>query len=356
MGEKLTPARVDGKPNQIGTTQIPALRTAGRRICPRRTFCWSPRRSGPNLPARFTQQPNHCIMDLIFNCPKCGQELEVDASGAGEEINCPSCNQTIRIPESGPVTAASPSAAASAAAAPATGNWAAAAQQAGQAGAIGSSAAAKIEMHLKVPVRSTRGETLIAKPSVPLEAAARTSDRQLQVKCIRHVDCVEVGHDRFDETVSNFLAKIGEANMVSITTLAYSHIDISSQKQLTDYGVMILWQGLRERPPRRGLKARQDGKTAARCWSRSGHCNRAFQSNDYGGARPATSPRSLRPGNLQLRFRATFVSWPHSPDPGPLPKTHGEPERKPASRTRVKSHLNQIVVGCFHLWRLSSSA
>jgi hypothetical protein len=179
-------------------------------------------------------------MDLIFNCPKCGQELEVDASGAGEEINCPSCSQTIRIPESGAVTEASP-AAASSAAAPATGSWAAAAQQA--AGAIGSSAAAKVEMHLKVPVRTTRGETLIAKPSVPLDAAAKTSDRQLHVKCIRHVDCVEVGHDRFDETVTNFLGKIGEVNMVSITTIAYSHIDISSQKLLTDYGVMILYRG-----------------------------------------------------------------------------------------------------------------
>jgi len=175
-------------------------------------------------------------MDLIFNCPKCGQELEVDASGAGEEINCPSCSQTIRIPESAPVTETPPPVGA----APATGSWAAAAQQA--AGAIATSAAAKVEMHLKVPVRSTRGETLIAKPSVPLEAAAKTSDRQLHVKCIRHVDCVEVGHDRFDETVTNFLGKIGEVNMVSMTTIAYSHIDISSQKLLTDYGVMIVYR------------------------------------------------------------------------------------------------------------------
>jgi DNA-directed RNA polymerase subunit RPC12/RpoP len=174
-------------------------------------------------------------MDLIFNCPKCGQELEVDASGAGEEITCPSCSQIIRIPENAPVAATPP-----ADGAPAAGSWAAAAQQA--AGAISTSAAAKVEMHLKVPVRSTRGETLIAKPSVPLEAAAKTSDRQLHVKCIRHVDCVEVGHDRFDETVTNFLGKIGEVNMVSITTLAYSHIDISSQKLLTDYGVMILYR------------------------------------------------------------------------------------------------------------------
>ena len=64
----------------------------------------------------------------------------------------------------------------------------------------------------------------------------------MRVKCIRHVDCVEVGHDRFDEMVSQFLGKIGEQNLVSITTIAYSHIDISSQKLLTDYGVMIVYK------------------------------------------------------------------------------------------------------------------
>ncbi len=37
-------------------------------------------------------------MDVIFNCPKCEQELAVDASGAGSEINCPSCGQSIVIP------------------------------------------------------------------------------------------------------------------------------------------------------------------------------------------------------------------------------------------------------------------
>ena len=38
-------------------------------------------------------------MDLIFNCPKCGQELEVDATGAGQEIECPSCEAQIQIPD-----------------------------------------------------------------------------------------------------------------------------------------------------------------------------------------------------------------------------------------------------------------
>ena len=89
-----------------------------------------------------------------------------------------------------------------------------------------------------MPVRTAAaGERLIAKPLPPLEVAAKESDRHLRVKCIRHVDCVEVGHDRFDQVVTSFLSKIGDTNLVSITTIAYSHIDISSQKLLTDYGV-----------------------------------------------------------------------------------------------------------------------
>jgi hypothetical protein len=175
-------------------------------------------------------------MDLVFNCPNCDQELEVDASGAGEEINCPACGKTIRIPEP---NAAGVSTAPAAAAAPAevVGSW-------GQPKhAIASSAAAKVEKHLKVPVHAVPTEKLIAKPLVPLEVAAKESDRQLRVKCIRHIDCVEVGHDKFDEIVTNFLGKIGEQNLVSITTLSYSMIDISSQKLLTDFGVMIVYRG-----------------------------------------------------------------------------------------------------------------
>jgi len=40
-------------------------------------------------------------MDIIFNCPKCEQELEVDVTGSGSEIDCPSCGETIHIPTPG---------------------------------------------------------------------------------------------------------------------------------------------------------------------------------------------------------------------------------------------------------------
>ncbi len=94
-----------------------------------------------------------------------------------------------------------------------------------------------------MPVRSAPSERLIGKPLPPLEVAAKDSDKKLRVKTIKHTDCVEVGRDRFDEVVSEFLIKIGETNVVSITTLTYSHLDIGSQKIITDFGVMIVFRG-----------------------------------------------------------------------------------------------------------------
>ena len=108
---------------------------------------------------------------------------------------------------------------------------------------IATSAAAKIEMHLKVPVRATPSESLIAKPLPPLEVAAKESDKKVRIKSIRHTDCIEVGHDRFDEVVSSFLGKVGEANIISINSLTYTHLDIGSQKLMTEYAVLIVYRG-----------------------------------------------------------------------------------------------------------------
>ena len=180
------------------------------------------------------------ILAIIFNCPNCEQELEVDASGAGSEIECPSCEETITIPQPGTKGTRtngtdSPRGLPTFAGTPAEGM--------NPANPISTSAAAKVEMHLKVPVRKT-SESLIAKPkAVSLEAIAKNADKQMRVKTIRHTDCIEVGHDKFDEFVTNFLQKIGEINVVSITPLAYTHIDIGSQKLLTDYAVMIVYKG-----------------------------------------------------------------------------------------------------------------
>lgn len=172
-------------------------------------------------------------MDVIFNCPHCEQELEVDASGAGSQIECPSCGETITIPQPEAGMIKPPVGVQSTPAAP---------DRAHPVNPIASSAAAKVEMHLKVDSNKSAG-MLITKAPVPLEVAAKESDKKMRVKTIRHTDCIEVGHDKFDEVVTNFLIKIGEHNVISLTPLSYTHLDIGTQKLLTDFAVMIVYRG-----------------------------------------------------------------------------------------------------------------
>lgn len=166
-------------------------------------------------------------MDIIFNCPKCEQELAVDSSGAGSEITCPSCAEKIVIP----------------AAPPATAPLLPSHDPAHPVNPIASSAAAKVEMHLKVPEHNEPTASLIRKSNKPLEVTAKESDKKLKVKTIRHTDCIEVGHDRFDEVVTEFLQRVGETHIVSVNSLTYTHLDIGSQKLMTDYAVMVLYRG-----------------------------------------------------------------------------------------------------------------
>jgi uncharacterized protein YbaR (Trm112 family) len=170
----------------------------------------------------FLQSPvpkGNLIMDLVFNCPNCEQELAVDPSGAGSEIECPSCGNMLLVPDAIP-------------------------QNLRSLNPMAASAAAREEKHFSVPVHSAPSESLIQKPLTPLDVAAvRDSEHKLRIKSIRRTDCAEVGKDRFDEVVTDFLQKIGEANIVSINTITYTHLDIGSQKLLTDYGVLIVYKG-----------------------------------------------------------------------------------------------------------------
>ncbi len=169
-------------------------------------------------------------MDIVFDCPHCEQELAVDSSGAGSEIQCPSCHETITIPAQS--TKAMPASAAAEAPVPGL-----------QPSAINSSAAAKVEMHLKVPVRTTPGETLIVKPKPPLEAVVRGAGKQIRSHTIRHAQCVESGHDKFDQVIAKFLNEVGESNIIAMHTISYTHLDIGTQKLLNDYGLLVLYRG-----------------------------------------------------------------------------------------------------------------
>lgn len=155
-------------------------------------------------------------MDIIFKCSNCEQELEVDASGAGTQIQCPSCNQPITVPNPEPANIVTM---------PDVTN-----------------AARLEEKHYAVPVHDKPAEVLIKRSSRPLELA-KDADKRIRVRTIRRSECQEVGRDHFDERVSEILDQIGQANIISISAVNYSHPDAGGHHMVMDYGVMIVFKG-----------------------------------------------------------------------------------------------------------------
>jgi DNA-directed RNA polymerase subunit RPC12/RpoP len=165
-------------------------------------------------------------MDIVFNCPNCEQELAVDQSGAGSQIECPSCNESITIPAgnkvtTGPLPPVTPPPAAEKTPTPAP----------------------KVALNLKVPMRDKPTELLIDKPKPPLEVVQKGAGKRLRIHTIRHAQCVESGHDHFDERVSEFLNQVTETNLIGVHTINYEHFDVGIQKIVTDYGVLIVFRG-----------------------------------------------------------------------------------------------------------------
>jgi DNA-directed RNA polymerase subunit RPC12/RpoP len=163
-------------------------------------------------------------MDINFKCPHCSQDLSVDESNAGSETQCPACNGTIVIPAAssapGPGSATGPS-----------------------LNPMATSAAAREpHKHFAVPQHEKAAEALIAKPLKPLDIAAKEGIT-LRVKTLRHSDHVEVGKDHFDEHLGKFLNEIGEANIVKLEPIVYTHQDLASRQWITDYGMLIVYRG-----------------------------------------------------------------------------------------------------------------
>jgi hypothetical protein len=160
-------------------------------------------------------------MDITFKCPHCDQELEVDAAGGGSNIDCPSCTRSITVPAAEPHNG----------------------ETAAPAATITVSAAPKAEKHFSVPEHAGPTEALIQKPNRPLEIAAKDSDKKVRIKTFKHTDCHEVGKDRFDEVVSGFLDKVGWANVISVTPVTYSYLQLDTRANISDYGVLIVYRG-----------------------------------------------------------------------------------------------------------------
>ena len=171
-------------------------------------------------------------MEVIFRCtnPACGQELSVDEAAVGSQIECPSCGQALVVPAPAPAAAPPPPPQADS-------------HTYARESVIAASAAAKEEHHFQVPIHDYPSEVLIAKPLPPLEVAAKETDKRVRVRCIRRIDCLEVGKDHFDQHVTEFLSKVGQENIISVNTINYTHIDIGSRQILTDYGVLIVYKG-----------------------------------------------------------------------------------------------------------------
>ena len=157
-------------------------------------------------------------MDITFHCPHCKQTLEVDASAAGQPIQCPACHAEITVP------------------APDVTNIHAAHSS------IASSAAAKVEHHFSVPVHEGPAELLI-KRAAKEEEVILEGPKKIKLKIFRHTDCVEVGRDRYEEMVGAFLNKVGEENIISLTPLNYTHIDLATCHILTEYAIQIIYRG-----------------------------------------------------------------------------------------------------------------
>jgi DNA-directed RNA polymerase subunit RPC12/RpoP len=156
-------------------------------------------------------------MDLVFKCPHCDQQLEVDAGGAGSSLQCPSCGNTITVPnqESAPPPPPPPP----------------------------PPPKAPEPKHFSVPTHEKVADPLIQKANRPLDVVAKDGDKKMRIRTFKRSDCLEVGKDRFDEKVSEFLEHVGQANIVSINTVNYSAIDMATHNMLEDYGVLVVFKG-----------------------------------------------------------------------------------------------------------------
>ncbi len=199
-------------------------------------------------------------MDTSFNCPKCKLHITADECVVGEEIDCPECGEKFRVPPkpkpvpvivksaatlahpvATPVAHAAPAHPAPSHAAPAPAAPAHPAPEAAPAKPEAKPAAhAPEHKPLSVPQRSGPQESLVKKVVHPEDH--KTEEKKVRVKTIKRGSCVEVGHDLFDEKVTDFLNKVGRENIIHMSTVGYGAMD-STGHMLPDYGILVVYFG-----------------------------------------------------------------------------------------------------------------
>lgn len=158
------------------------------------------------------------MADLTFNCPLCGQNLTTDEGLSGSEIECPSCTKPIKIPSAGDENV-----------------------QKVEAEPTAPTVATEPEPK-KLAVPAHGGSEILLKKERSKKEEEITGDGKICVKTIKRGDCIELGLDKFDETVNKFLEKFSREQIVSLHSLNYSHFDPTTQKYLPDYAAMIVYQ------------------------------------------------------------------------------------------------------------------
>ena len=158
------------------------------------------------------------MADLTFNCPLCGQNLTTDEGLSGSEIECPSCTKPIKIPSAGDENV-----------------------QKVEAEPTAPTVATEPEPK-KLAVPAHGGSEILLKKERSKKEEEITGDGKICVKTIKRGDCIELGLDKFDETVNKFLEKFSREQIVSLLPLNYSHFDPTTQKYLPDYAALIVYQ------------------------------------------------------------------------------------------------------------------
>ena len=158
------------------------------------------------------------MADLTFNCPLCGQNLTTDEGLSGSEIECPSCTKPIKIPSAGDENV-----------------------QKVEAEPTAPTVATEPEPK-KLAVPAHGGSEILLKKERSKKEEEITGDGKICVKTIKRGDCIELGLDKFDESVNKFLEKFSREQIVSQHSLNYSHFDPTTQKYLPDYAAMIVYQ------------------------------------------------------------------------------------------------------------------
>lgn len=170
-------------------------------------------------------------MDTSFNCPKCKLHITADECVVGEEIECPDCNEKFHVPppqkpKPVPVVVKRP---------------VPAAPEPPPAKPEPPAPAAHTPEHkpLSVPHHHGPQESLLKKTA---HTEHKDEPPKIRCKTIKRGSCVEVGHDLFDEKVTEFLNKIGQENIIHMGTVSYGAMD-STGHMLPDYGILIVYKG-----------------------------------------------------------------------------------------------------------------